>query len=50
MLLVAAVADELHGVPHAVSALTTWLCDPTRFSAAWRARSQRTLRVARRRI
>lgn len=47
VLLVAAVADEKHGQPHAVPALTAWLCDPARFSNAWVSACQQTLAAAR---
>lgn len=46
-LLVAAVADEQNGLASAVGALTSWLCDPARFSEEWRLAAERTLRTAR---
>lgn len=46
-LLVAAVADEKQGQRAAVSALTSWLCDPTRFSNAWVTACQQTIAAAR---
>jgi heme oxygenase len=46
-LLTAAVADEKRGLGVAVAALTTWLCDPTRFSKTWIAACQHTVTAAR---
>ena len=46
-LLAAAVADERAGMPEAVTSLLDWLRDPARFSDAWLAAVDQTLRLAR---
>jgi hypothetical protein len=47
-LIGAAVADKQSGVARAVESLMEWLADPERFSAAWVAAVDGTLREARR--
>jgi heme oxygenase len=46
-LLAAAVADELGGIPQAVSSLETWMTDASRFPETWIAAVQTMLRKAR---
>ena len=46
-LLLAAIADERAGIAPAVAALTSWLCDPTRFGVPWRAAAARLIAAAR---
>ena len=47
-LIVAAVIDEKHGIPHAVESMAHWLSDPTRFNKAWTQALEHTLEQARR--
>lgn len=46
-LLLAAIADEHHGISQAVASLQSWLASPTRFSTRWIEAVTRTLRAAR---
>lgn len=48
-LLVAAVADELNGLPRAVESLMEWLADPARFPDDWVAAATDTIAAARER-
>jgi hypothetical protein len=47
VLLVSAVADEAAGIEHAVTALTSFVCDRSRFAASWVAAAEDIVAEAR---
>jgi hypothetical protein len=49
-ILVAAVADEADGVPNAVTSVTSWAADPSRFPDVWSRAVHRTIERARDRL
>ena len=47
VLLVSSVADEAAGIEKAVPALTSFVCDPSRFRSSWIAAAENTIAEAR---
>ena len=47
ILLVSAVADEASGIEKAVAALSSFVCDPSRFPASWITAAEKTIAEAR---